>query len=299
MDFLEIDGIKYENTIDEDIWTSKRQILTEQKLNIPGVQMFGRTMSESNTHVLSPHVHINCMEIVYVVSGSQQYHIYNKDYIVNGNQLFIAPSNTVHSSGDKPHGRHKIYFMKLYEDYRKGFMYMSEPYSQLLHSAVLSLKDLVISPEENLKPMFEKAFYHLSQNDLLENMLGRTILQELLLDICTSANDEQAKLSPMISSVVQFINENLYEEITLEELAAYCNLSLSRFKQKFREETGVSPREYINMKKIEKAKELLNNGKNITDTAFELSFSSSNYFSLVFKKTAGMSPKDYIKSSKG
>lgn len=298
MAYIEINGTKYMDVVDSESWTSKRQIITEKMLNIPGVQMVGRTMSEYDVSVLAPHVHSKCMEIVYVVSGSQQYQIYGKDYIVNGNQLFITPPNVPHSSGDKPHGRYEIYMLKLYAEYKNGFLSLTDSYGRLLHSAVLSLRDTVISPLENLKPKFDKAFYHLSQSDLLENMLGRTILQELLLDICTSVHEERAKLSPMISSAVNFINQNLYEEISLEELAFYCSLSLSRFKQKFREETGVSPREYINIQKIERAKELLKSGKNITDTAFDLSFSSSNYFSVVFKKVTGLSPREYIKGIK-
>ena len=145
----EINGIKYQNVIDEPIWNSKRQILSEQRLNIPGVQTIGRTMSETNIAPLSPHVHKDCNEIVYVVSGNQQYRIMEKDYVVHGNQLFIAPPGIPHSSGDKPHGRYDIYMIKLYNDYRSGFLGMSEAYGKLLHSAIFSVKELIISPSFN------------------------------------------------------------------------------------------------------------------------------------------------------
>ena len=139
-------------------------------------------------------------------------------------------------------------------------------------------------------------FYHLSQNDLLDNLQGKIILQELLLDICMSIKEENKAVSPTVSSAINYIATNITEEISLEYLAMYSGLSLSRFKQRFRDEMGISPREYVNVKKVEKAKELLASGKNITDTAFELSFSSSNYFSVVFKKVTGMSPKEYLKN---
>ena len=288
---------EYRNIVDEDIWNSKRQILTEYRLNIPGFQMVGRTMSESHTKILETHIHKNCMEIVYVVSGSQKYTIDGKEYVVNGNQLFIAPPDVPHSSGDMPHGRYDIYMMKIYGDYRKSFLHMTEPYAKLLHTAVLTLKGPVISPAENLKHKFDRMFYELTQNDLLQNMHGRVLLQELLLEICASAVSEYPTASSTISVAMNFIAKNITEEITLEELAAYCGLSLSRFKQRFREEMGIAPREYINIKKIEEAKRLLREGVGITDTAFGLGFSSSTYFSVVFKKVVGMSPKDYRKNN--
>lgn len=296
MSYVKINGIEYLNVIDDPVWNSKRQILSEQRLNIPGVQTIGRTMSENNIAPLSPHVHKDCNEIVYVVSGSQQYSIKGENYVVHGNQLFIAPPSIPHSSGDKPHGRYDIYMIKLYSEYKSGFLGMSETYGKLLHSAIFSVKDLIISPAENLKHKFDKMFYHLSQNDLLDNLQGKIILQELLLDICMSIKEENKAVSPTVSSAINYIATNITEEISLEDLAMYSGLSLSRFKQRFRDEMGISPREYVNVKKVEKAKELLASGKNITDTAFELSFSSSNYFSVVFKKVTGMSPKEYLKN---
>ena len=76
-------------------------------------------------------------------------------------------------------------------------------------------------------------------------------------------------------------------------------MSLSRLKQRFQSELGISPREYINLIKMEKAKELLKDeNKTVTDIAFALSFSSSNYFSLVFRQLTGKSPTDFRQENK-
>ena len=73
-----------------------------------------------------------------------------------------------------------------------------------------------------------------------------------------------------------------------------AGLSLSRLKARFKKETGVSPANFIMLRRIEGAKELLDRtDKNITDVAFELGFSSSQYFATAFKRYTGMTPKEF------
>lgn len=81
----------------------------------------------------------------------------------------------------------------------------------------------------------------------------------------------------------------------MEELAQVALLSVSRFKQKFKDQMGTSPRNFINYNKIEAAKHKLQENGNVTQTAMELGFSSSNYFSSVFRRFTSTSPTDYLK----
>lgn len=73
---------------------------------------------------------------------------------------------------------------------------------------------------------------------------------------------------------VDYIHSHIDEWIVLDQLASVCALSLSRFKTQFRQELRISPREYINIYKIEKAKEMLTTKSSITNIAYALSFSS-------------------------
>ena len=64
-------------------------------------------------------------------------------------------------------------------------------------------------------------------------------------------------------------------------------------------EMGTSPRDFVNFHKVEAAKNLLLEGHSVTDVAMELSFSSSNYFSSVFRRYTSFSPTQYAQSMVG
>ena len=88
------------------------------------------------------------------------------------------------------------------------------------------------------------------------------------------------------------------QEFSLEELAHTAGLSCSQFKQKFKNQLGVSPRYFINAQKIEYAKKLLKEGKSVTEVSMLLNFSTSSYFSTVFKKYTLYTPKEYALRSR-
>ncbi len=81
----------------------------------------------------------------------------------------------------------------------------------------------------------------------------------------------------------------------LQYYADKCNLSVGYFSHIFKETMGMSPTEYINMIRINKAKEYLENTDySISQIAEYVGFSSQNYFCRIFKKYVGVSPGKYI-----
>ena len=80
----------------------------------------------------------------------------------------------------------------------------------------------------------------------------------------------------------------------MEQLAKVANLSVSRFKQKFKSQMGLPPREYVNAERMRAAEVLLQEGLTVMEAAMELGFSSSNYFAVVFRRHMGCSPREYL-----
>ena len=99
--------------------------------------------------------------------------------------------------------------------------------------------------------------------------------------------------------MIEYVEQNVAEPISLSALADIAGCSLSRFKTRFREETGQTPALYITATKVERAKqELERTDQSVTDIAYNLGWSSGNYFCTVFKKLTGLSPLQYRKQSR-
>jgi len=91
-----------------------------------------------------------------------------------------------------------------------------------------------------------------------------------------------------------YIEENLSERISFEELASKLAISRRNFDRRFVKATGNTPVEYLQRVKIEVAKSSLEKGrKSIFEVMHEVGYSDDKAFREVFKKIAGVSPLDY------
>jgi transcriptional regulator GlxA family with amidase domain len=98
----------------------------------------------------------------------------------------------------------------------------------------------------------------------------------------------------MICEAQNYIEENLSEKISFEELASKLAISRRNFDRRFIKATGNTPVEYLQRVKVEVAKKTLENGrKSIFEVMNEVGYSDDKAFREVFKKIAGLSPLDY------
>jgi two-component system response regulator YesN len=101
----------------------------------------------------------------------------------------------------------------------------------------------------------------------------------------------------LIQTIQDYIDENLNGKLQLNEIAEAFGLSPAYLSVLFKKNTDIGFSEYVYTKKIEKAKELLlSDDMKIYEVADTLGFESAYYFSKVFKKVVGLSPREFIQS---
>lgn len=101
-----------------------------------------------------------------------------------------------------------------------------------------------------------------------------------------------------LQPALDYIRKNINRNITISELASFMGYSESYFSTTFKKFIGYTPNRYINMAKVEKAKEMIMyTTDSITAIADELGFESVHYFSKVFKQITGISPTNYVNRS--
>lgn len=97
-----------------------------------------------------------------------------------------------------------------------------------------------------------------------------------------------------MKKAVNFIGQHYSEPITLAYVADEVHLNPAYFSTLFKKEIGMSFKEYLNHVRIEESKRLLSNSNfSIIDIAIAVGFEDQSYFSKVFKKYTGMTPKQF------
>ncbi len=97
-----------------------------------------------------------------------------------------------------------------------------------------------------------------------------------------------------IAPIIKYINEHINENVSLSLGANLCNMSQSQFSRTFKKETGKTFKEYVLLKKIEQAKFYIKTtDKSFSEISDFLGFEDSSYFTKLFKKYEGITPKEY------
>jgi AraC-like DNA-binding protein len=114
---------------------------------------------------------------------------------------------------------------------------------------------------------------------------------ERIKDICYP---NQGQLDTVIGTR-HYINNNLDKELNLNFLSHIRFTSKFHLLRLFKRYYGQTPKQYLTEKRIERAKELLTQGTNITETCFDIGFDSPSSFSTLFKSRVGITPSEFQK----
>ena len=115
-----------------------------------------------------------------------------------------------------------------------------------------------------------------------------------LLEKTFQYEEEVTKSHTIIEKINEYIHENYAQDIGRNEIAGIFYLTPEYLAKLYKKRTGIYLKDYINEYRVEKAKELLKLGdKNVSDVAELVGFDNFSYFSTLFKKITGISPKEF------
>lgn len=132
------------------------------------------------------------------------------------------------------------------------------------------------------------------KNDLVYADLLHQLVSQVTL--ATMVSDRPDDVPQTIKSVQMYLMQNFQQNTTLEQLGAQFNLNPFYLQKQFKRYVGQTPSEYVIYLRITRAKELLRNTqKTISEIAAEVGIDNLGYFTRLFKKQEGMTPRDYSK----
>jgi len=158
---------------------------------------------------------------------------------------------------------------------------------------IIVLLNRILKERESVEPGSEFLNY------LLVMELFVLLSRALKMEWENSIKTKSPKLKELIGIAINFIHTNFERDISLGDIAKFVFLSPSYFTRAFKEETGMSPINYVLKVRIERAKELLTDtGFKISDIALSVGFSNQQRFNEMFKKFTHLTPLQYRKKSK-
>lgn len=124
----------------------------------------------------------------------------------------------------------------------------------------------------------------------------RTVFSEILYLLFQNAEGNSYNYSAIrkVRNVIRYMTEHFDQDITLNHLSDYANVSQSYLGKIFKSVTGKSPINYLIEIRINKAKCLLQDGFSVTKVSRLVGFNDIYYFSRTFKKLEGLSPSAYM-----
>lgn len=124
----------------------------------------------------------------------------------------------------------------------------------------------------------------------------RDFFKDRFLHLVKSAAAVEEYNNRVIKNAVNYIKRNYHREISLNMVASHVNVNRTYLSLLFKKDAGENFSDFVTRIRVEKAKELLKGNVKLYEVACSVGFSDPKYFSIVFKKTTGMSPLDYRKS---
>ena len=171
---------------------------------------------------------------------------------------------------------------------------------------VKKLAEIVKEGRNVFSPPYDVPVYNMIKRDnppLGSEQMLKNLIEYFLIGVLRDFNTQEEgeredETALSISQIVNYINDNYTEKITISELAFLFKTNRSTLCKEFKKYTGKTVVEYTNSIKLQRAKKLITSSdKTLTSIADELNFESIHYFTRFFKKLTGVSPKEYRKNN--
>ncbi len=250
-------------------------------------------------YVMPAHWHAE-FEIIKVLEGSIDVFLNNVKYTLGKNDILLVECGLLHRGEPKDCIYECVVFdvgmlTRRQNDASKKFIepLMNSTYSisHPIQQSDSHIGTIVTALIDTLKQGSQ--YYDLNIYSHLFSLFAT-----LYKDGCIVSKAPQNHPSRNISKLIDWIQVNFTEVITLDMLAKIAHLKKNYLCRIFKEYTSKTITEYINELRIENAcYEISKNGKSITEAAYDSGFNNLSYFCKTFKKLKNLTPKEYKKQN--
>ncbi len=243
-------------------------------------------------------------ELYYLRRGERYYFIKDNTYVVHPGAFVLIDKNEIHCTGtlnNAGYDRVLIYF----DDHFFESVTDADGRDELLSCFKRNLGVVEISPEKRAlaEMLLDSMLTEFKDGNGKQDLCVRAALIQLLCLISKeserNATDKESELKApqkTTSKIIGYINNNYFEDITLDMLSKRFYISPYYLSRTLKKVYGISFVEYLNNVRVKEAKRLLVSTKmSITEICTAVGYKSITHFGRIFKKITAYSPLEYRK----
>ena len=263
-------------------------------------------LSEYDSNSFMWHYHPE-IEITYIKKGSMHYRVNNQSFHLKEGDIIFCNSNALHS-GEMEHQEDCSYIPITFDPKLiYGFFQSTictkyvEPVIQNLAVCAMHIDYTESWHETFRKKMLEVIALDKEKPDFYEldisirmQIMWRLLVEHLPHQPLPAASDLTEY--ERIRKILSYIEQNYMTPITLAEVAEHIHLCESECTRLFKRHMNTTLFSFLQEYRIERSLEYLSTHESISNIAGKTGFSDSNYYSKVFSKIKGCSPREYRKN---
>ncbi|MCA0151957.1 helix-turn-helix transcriptional regulator [Winogradskyella vincentii] len=253
------------------------------------------------------------IEFHFLESGTMPYSQENKEVLLTPNHLTITRPWEAHKVGNPNIGMGKFYWVIIDLGVRRphqdwvwpDWITLTEEDLKQLTIFLRQNEKSILKTDNKIRNCFKRINVAVNTDRNGSNASRiRLLVNYLLILILDLLKTEDIELNESLtdsSRSVQFflkeLDKNLSEDWTIEKMSRSAGVGLTRFTHHCKQLTNLTPMRYLTMRRLEMSKKILLEKGNLTvsEVAYICGFTTSQYFSTVFKKHEKCSPNEYRK----
>lgn len=241
----------------------------------------------------------NYFELTYVDRGTLLTTVEGKHYDLKEKELIIYGPGQFHTQ-DIPEGCSCSYVTIIFDMETVVYDAESTHYELLLNKVFGYDKKIYTLIKTFVTESTSQIPY---MNSLMLCLLQETVIRLLQSEFIGKKTDRpvtgarQHYQDELLEKILAYIDETIYEPLSIAELCQKFSMSRSSLQILFKENMDISPKKYINEMKLEKSRQMICENKyTISEIALMLGFNSIHYFSRAFTQKYHMAPSEYSKT---
>ena len=274
--------------------TSERRVINLEEVGLPAVPMLGYCNYRNPRPDVPEHWHPGCIEIHYGIRNALSFGFNNRVYRLAPGDVFVNLPDERHTVSEHPKGLIVYWIIVRLDANEPTFLQQPPAEAAALRQALLHIPHRLFRGTPTIKRLFQSLHMLVDEPATpLRTLRLRTATLELLMEVLSAARGHTVPADESrLEVILHEIQNHPEKSFPVETLARQAGMAPNHFITRFRNLTGLPPRQFLLDCRMKTARRLLQEERSlpVTEIALRLGFCSSQHFASLFKRHTGVTP---------